>query len=393
VRNRFNIPGSTSYIDRSEKNPHRVDACPSEGTEHRDGVDDERCVYDTANSRASDTNSNDLRNRDNNEGALAPDGTVGTEVVVDVIAQTKEDGAPLGLSVLSYSGVEDARRTYDGADDEVDSSRDTHGAGNDDDAFDVLWNQHITEVHDPPAGTGDDITDTHGTGHDVLGPSQDDIMCADFWGNLCDGRTNEPTGKEKYFDITIDDEDAWDLWHKEDNEDSDPHGDEGTPTPQGHLCGDDVAHDVSSTTHDIYCNLQVINGNEGSLAPDGAVGTGSVNDELQNDVDAIVSDDEGSAQYIEEDHVDPDLLDLISLYRDGIKVILPPDLGIVYNDTVPNDVAHEAAPEHLDNRAVLSREDAIDLIDLSDLGGTIDWPRGWTYRLVKEFVDLTARRW
>ena len=73
------------------------------------------------------------------------------------------------------------------------------------------------------------------------------------------------------------------------------------------------------------------------------------------------------------------------MWREGYKVNLPSDLGIV------EVTVHDANDDTTDNtvfqgRADLTRDEAFDLIDLSDLGGAVCWPPGWDYGLVKEFI-------
>ena len=94
----------------------------------------------------------------------------------------------------------------------------------------------------------------------------------------------------------------------------------------------------------------------------------------------------------DEEHVDPDLLELISMWREGHKVTLPADLGIVYTEAETSDATDDRdvlAPA-LDPpaRVTLTRDEAMDLVDLAELGGRPDWPSGWTLNEARNFLFL-----
>ena len=69
--------------------------------------------------------------------------------------------------------------------------------------------------------------------------------------------------------------------------------------------------------------------------------------------------------------------------------MLPADLGIVISQDRDDDAdcanawtSEDVIPE----RAILSRGDALDVIGLTELGGTPVWPRGGTFKLVQDLV-------
>ena len=119
-------------------------------------------------------------------------------------------------------------------------------------------------------------------------------------------------------------------------------------------------------------------------------------------------DGHGSGFDESSDNVHPDVLELIELQQTGLKVLLPSDLGIVYElaqaadmDTAqPCDnavdhgaLSHDTQLTHGDvrnNRVTISRGEAVDLVDLTELGGSPIWPRGWTFKAVKDFVSTSA---
>jgi hypothetical protein len=201
---------------------------------------------------------------------------------------------------------------------------------------------------------------------------------------------------------------------------------EGALAPDGAVCSESVINAGSTICHDGHESAPI--GIDEALCDDewrgnaedgtiedyvikiadtliaGLIDTDKINetvDVLQNyneiflhEKEVILNDTDGSDpdDDADDENVDPDVLELCHMHREGLKVILPPDLGIVYDDTVPDEKVHVAAHEQVDCRAFLSYDDAVDFIDLTDLGGSVDWPRGWSYKLVKDFVDLTAMR-
>ena len=89
----------------------------------------------------------------------------------------------------------------------------------------------------------------------------------------------------------------------------------------------------------------------------------------------------------EEEQIHPDLLELISMYREGFNVLLPRDLGIVSVQDNCNTVdAHVVAPIDAVEDTALDKEDVHDLVDLHELGGSVSWPLGWNLQRAKAFL-------
>ena len=93
----------------------------------------------------------------------------------------------------------------------------------------------------------------------------------------------------------------------------------------------------------------------------------------------------------DDDDIHPDVLELLELRRLGHKVILPNDLGIVFDNHEHDDIGVPASPLHDDScalgeRAVISRNDVIDMVDLHELGGSVVWPTGLDLHAARFFL-------
>jgi hypothetical protein len=176
-------------------------------------------------------------------------------------------------------------------------------------------------------------------------------------------------------------------------------GDTAIPYP-----GDD---DI--TNHDEHHNVvgSSKGGSNGVLRVDTFVRTGGTSyssiasdrSDLHSDAGCVQGDafdNDGDQEVDCDDHVDPDLIELCHLWREGFKVILPVDLGIVdvHDEYVfrsnSDDTIEGIAEVHV--RADLSRDEAIDMIDLTELGGYVEWPSGWSLSLAKDLVISGALR-
>ena len=77
---------------------------------------------------------------------------------------------------------------------------------------------------------------------------------------------------------------------------------------------------------------------------------------------------------------------MTTVSRQWIKVSLPPELGIVYEDD-DTEEADDCQGDSVNLDATLAKDDVQDMVDLHDLGGTVSWPDGWDIRRARAFIS------